>query len=82
MLTPTEERKDHWHLVTPDGEDIVGGLAGVTLLEQLGRTRRLGRALRHLRLHPVVYGLDWASGKLRPHLGRFVDDGPGPERYP
>ena len=79
---PYEERKLHWHLLTPDGTDHVGGEAGVMLLEELRWTRWLGQAARWLRLSPAVGGADWVAARLRPHLGRFVRNAPGPERYP
>lgn len=79
--TPEAERCDHWHFVTPDGEDMVGGLAAIALLEQLGRTWYLARSARFLRLTPLVHAGDWILEKLRPRLGRFVADQPGPIRY-
>lgn len=75
-------RENHWHLVTTDGVDVVGGPAGVMLLEELRPTRYVGRALRLLRLSPVVGAGDWALARMRPHLVRFVNSGHAPKRYP
>ena len=75
-------RENHWHLVTTEGVDIVGGPAGVMLLEQLKPTRYLGRALRLLHLTPVVGLGDAILARMRPHLVRFVNSGHAPKRYP
>ncbi|MEE8421295.1 MAG: DCC1-like thiol-disulfide oxidoreductase family protein [Dehalococcoidia bacterium] len=80
--TPAEERDAHWHYVTLDGEDMVGGPAAIVLFRQLGRTRHLARAAGALRLAPLVTAGDWILQKVRPHLGRFFADQPGPMRYP
>lgn len=77
-----EEAREHWHLVMPDGTDLVKGEAGITLLELLPLTRGLGRALRAMALYPVVDAIDWSLDKARTKLGWTVADLPGPERYP
>lgn len=79
----TEEKaRQHWHLVMPDGSDLVKGEAGITLLELLPLTRWLGHVLRALKLHPIVDAIDWSLGKARTKLGWSAADLPGPERYP
>lgn len=80
--TPAEERDAHWHFVTAGGEDVVGGPAAIRLFGQVGRTRHVARAAGILRLAPLIDVGDWMLQKLRPHLGRFVADQPGPLRYP
>lgn len=77
-----DERGDHWHLVTEDGEDLTGGKGGVALLELLPATRLVGRTLRVTHLHWLAGIGDFALDKLRGRLGRFVPEGPGPERFP
>ena len=80
---PEDHRADHWHLVTPDGRDLVGGVAGIALFEELRPPLRwLGRGLRALRLAWAARIGDEVLARLRPRLGRFVRDEPGPMRYP
>ena len=52
------------------------------LLAEIRLTRPLGRALRAVRLSPVIDTFDRALARYRSRLGRFVPEGPAPRRYP
>jgi hypothetical protein len=52
------------------------------LLDAMTRTRRVGRALRRLRLSRVIDALDHRLARYRKHLGPFVPQGDAPVRYP
>ncbi len=58
----------------------MNGPAGVALIEHL--RPRVGRALRALRLDPLVGAVYWVVKALRGPAGRLVPDGPGPRRWP
>ena len=55
---------------------------GVLLLAEIHLTGPLGRALRAVRLSPVVDAADRVLARYRTRLGRFVPEGPAPRRYP
>ena len=75
-------REDHWHIVMSDGSDLSMGPGGIALLVELRPTRWIGRVLRLARAdRPVGWGVV-ALDRLRPRLGRFVKDAPGPYRFP
>jgi len=77
-----EERAAHWHLIQPDGTDLIGGAAVLALLEALPPTRLIGRAVRSLRMEKLLTAIDGFIGRKRSRLGDFVKDRPGPIRYP
>ncbi len=52
------------------------------LFAEVRLTRPLGRALRAVRLSPIIDVLDRALSRYRKRLGRFVPEGPAPRRYP
>jgi predicted DCC family thiol-disulfide oxidoreductase YuxK len=74
--------EESWQLIEPDGTRLTHGDAFVRLLEVLGRTRWLGRAMRAARLTRLAGVIDRVISKARPFAGRFVPDGPGPRRWP
>ena len=79
----TENEVEHsWRLIEPDGRRLTKGEAGIALLEHLDATRWLGRALRVLKLTPVVGVLDWVVSNMRPYLSRLVKEGPPFRRPP
>ena len=80
---PEDKRGECWWLVLRDGTAVEGDLgAGVMLLVEIRLTRPLGRALRAMRLSPVIDAFDRALARNRARLGRFVPEGPAPRRYP
>ncbi len=74
--------KQHWHLITPDGEDLIEGAAGMVLLELLKPTRWLGKTLRLLRAERLLTRIDRFIARHRRRAKRYVKDGPRPHRYP
>ncbi len=74
--------KQHWHLVTPDGEDLTEGAAGIVLLELLKPTRWLGKTLRTLRAERILTRIDRFIARYRRKAKRMVKDGQRPRRYP
>lgn len=69
----TEDQvRDSWRLYLPDGRRMTKGQAGTTLLELLGPTRLVGRALRRLRLEWLVGLVDKAVSRMRPLLSRIM----------
>ena len=80
---PEEERGQCWWIVLRDGTVVRGDEGGgVLLLEEVHLTGPLGRALRAVRLSPVVDTFDRVLARYRSRLGRIVPDGPAPRRYP
>jgi hypothetical protein len=80
---PEEARGERWWLVLPDGTAFAGDSGGgVVALEELSRTRRLGRLLAAANASPLLDGLDKLASRHRGRLGRVVPDGPAPRRYP
>jgi hypothetical protein len=74
--------KQHWHIVTPDGEDLIEGAAGIVLLELLKPTRWVGKALRALRAERLLTPIDRFIARYRKKAKRWVKDGERPRRYP
>lgn len=74
--------KQHWHLITPEGEDLVEGAAGILLLELLKPTRWLGRLLRLIRAESFVTRVDRFIARHRRRAKKWVKDGDRPHRYP
>ncbi len=78
-----EKRGECWWLVLRDGTTVAGDEGGgVMLLTEVRLTRPLGRALRAVRLSPVIDALYRVLSRYRSRLGRFVPEGPAPRRYP
>jgi predicted DCC family thiol-disulfide oxidoreductase YuxK len=75
---PEEEVYASWHLIEPNGDRLVGGNAGIALLEQVRLTRPLGRLLRWARLSAAVAAVDRFLKEHRGRLNRFVPDVPAP----
>ena len=80
---PEDERGQCWWIVLRDRTVVRGDEGGgVVLLEEVRLTGPLGRALRAVRLSPVVDTFDRVLARYRTRLGRFVPEGPAPRRYP
>ncbi len=79
---PKRDFDRSWQFILPDGRRLMYGRAGVALLELLPATRPLGKIARVLHLYWLVGGINKLFRWLRPHLGRFVKDAPGPHRWP
>jgi hypothetical protein len=54
----------------------------VALFAEVRLTRPLGRLLSALRASGLIDALDRFAARHRGGLGRFVPDGPAPQRYP
>ena len=76
------EFRKHWHLIEPDGRDLIRGDAGVALLEHLAPLRKAGSLLRRFGLTPLVAAIDLVLDAARPYLSRVTPDGPAPRRPP
>ena len=80
---PEDKRGECWWFIGRDGTPVRGDAgAGVMVLAEIRLTRPLGRALRGLRLSPLVDAIDRLAARYRKRLGRFVPDGPALRRYP
>jgi len=80
---PEEKRQECWWLILRDGTPVAGdGGGGVMLFAEIQLTRPLGRALRVLRLSPLIDVLDRFVAQYRSGIGRFVPEGSAPRRYP
>ena len=80
---PEERRSKCWWIVLHDGTLVAGDDGGgVTLLVELQLTRRIGLALRTLRLSPFIDALDKLIARHRGRLSRLVPEGSAPRRYP
>jgi hypothetical protein len=79
---PANEVDESWQLIEPTGTRLMHGPAGIRLLEYLPATRWLGRALRSLRLTPLVTALNRLLSRVRKPLGRFFPDPQLPRRWP
>ena len=80
---PEEERGQCWWILLRDGTLVRGDEGGgVILLAEIRLTGPLGRALRAVRLSPVIDVADRVLARYRSRLGRFVPEGPAPRRYP
>jgi predicted DCC family thiol-disulfide oxidoreductase YuxK len=77
------ERRETWWLATRDGTLLRGDRGGgVALFAELRLTAPLGRALRVLRLSPLVDAIDRVVSRYRARLGRFVPERMPLRRYP
>ena len=80
---PEDRRSKCWWIVLHDGTLVAGDDGGgVSLLVEIQVTRRIGLALRRLRLSPIIDALDNLLARHRGRLSRVVPDGSGPWRYP
>lgn len=79
---PKGDFDNSYQIVLPDGQRLMFGRASVKLLETFPATRSLGRMARLLHLSWIPGGVYRFISWLRPHLGRFVKDAPGPNRWP
>jgi predicted DCC family thiol-disulfide oxidoreductase YuxK len=79
---PEDELYAAWHLIEPNGERLIGGHAGIAMLEHIRLTRPLGRLLRWGRLYVVVEAIDRFLKEHRPRLSRSVPDVAAPHRPP
>jgi hypothetical protein len=77
-----DQRSDHWHLVTPQLDDLTRGKGLIALLGELTRTRRLSRALSWLRADRLLDGFDSVLQRIKGKLGRLVPNVEGPRRCP
>jgi len=73
---------EHWHMVTPDGDDLIEGRAIVYLLKCLRPTRLVGVVVSWLHLEFGLTGCDRVLSRLRVRLSRLTGDCEGPLRYP
>ena len=80
-LSP-DQRSDHWHLVTPQLDDLTRGKGLIALLGELARTRWLSRALSWLRAERLLDGFDSVLQRIKGKLGKLVPNVEGPRRYP
>ncbi|MFN2526186.1 MAG: hypothetical protein ABR505_07975 [Actinomycetota bacterium] len=81
-VIPKTDFDRSWQFILPDGTRLMFGRASVALLEHLPTTRPLGKIIRTLHLYWLVGAINKVFSWLRPHLGRFVADSPGPHRWP
>ena len=80
---PEERRSNCWWIVLHDGTLVAGDDdGGVTLLVEIQVTRRIGLALRRLRLSPIIDALDKLLARHRGSLSQLVPEGSAPRRYP
>jgi predicted DCC family thiol-disulfide oxidoreductase YuxK len=80
---PEEARGECWWLVSRDGTPIAGDAGGgVALFAEVRLTRPVGRILRALHATTLIDALDKVVARHRGPLGRFVPEGPAPQRYP
>jgi len=79
---PPDERSDHWHLVTPQLDDLTRGKGLIALLGELTRTRWLSRVLSWLRAERLLDGFDSVLRRIKGKLGRLVPNVEGLRRYP
>ena len=80
---PEQRRGECWWLVLRDRTLIPGDHGGgVMLLAHMRRTQWAGRALRRLRVSPLIDALDHLLARTRKPLGRFVPQREALVRYP
>lgn len=79
---PEDELYASWHLIEPNGARLVGGDAGIALLEHIRLTRPVGRLFRWARLYALVAAVDCFLKEHRVRLNRFVPEVPAPHRPP
>ncbi len=80
-LSP-DQRSGHWHLVTPQLDDLTRGKGLIALLGELTPTRWLSRVLSWLRAERLLDGFDAALQRIKRKLGMLVPNVEGPRRYP
>lgn len=79
---PQREVAASWQLIEPTGVRMMHGPAAVRLLEHIPATRFLGRAVRALRLTPVLTVVNRLLGRIRRPLRRFFPNPRVPRRWP
>jgi predicted DCC family thiol-disulfide oxidoreductase YuxK len=79
---PEQQVQASWQLIEPTGVRLMHGPAGIRLLEHVPATRWLGRALRALRLTPLVTAVNRVLGRIRKPLARFFPNPQRPRRWP
>jgi len=79
---PADQVQASWQLIEPTGVRSMHGPAAVRLLEHVPATRGLGRALRRLRLAPLLTAGNRLLGRVRKPLARFFPDPRVPRRWP
>lgn len=82
VWVPASERFCSFHVIEPSGMAYSRGAAVIATLGLIRSTERLGRLLRVMRARravDLVYALVAAN---RGRVGRFVQDMPGPVRWP
>ncbi len=77
-----DQRSDHWHLVTPQLDDLTRGKGLIALLGELAPTRWLSRVLSRLRAERLLDGFDAVLQRIKGKLGKLVPNVEGPRRYP
>ncbi len=77
-----DQRSDHWHLVTPQLDDLTRGKGLIALLGELAPTRWLSRVLSWLRAVRLLNGFDGVLKRTRSKMGKLVPNVAGPRRYP
>ncbi len=78
----SDQRSDHWHLITPQLDDLTTGKGLIALLGELAPTRWLSRVLSFLRAGRLLDGLDAVLERVRGKMGKLVPNVEGPRRYP
>ena len=79
---PADQVQASWQLIEPTGVRLMHGPAAVRLLEHIPATRGLGRALRRMRLTPLMTSGNRVLGRMRKPLARFFPDPRVPRRWP
>jgi hypothetical protein len=77
-----DQRSDHWHLVTPQLDDLTKGKGLIALFGELAPTRWLSRVLSWLRAERLLDGFDAVLGLIKSKMGKLVPNVDGPRRYP
>ncbi len=77
-----DQRSDHWHLVTPQLDDLTRGKGLLALLGELAPTRWLSHVLSWLRAERLLDGFDAVMQRIKRKLGKLAPNIEGPRRYP
>ena len=77
-----DQRSDHWHLVTPQLDDLTRGKGLIALLGELAPTRWLSYVLSWLRAERLLDAFDAVMQRIKRKLGKLVPNLEGPRRYP
>ncbi len=77
-----DQRSDHWHLVTPQLDDLTRGKGLIALLGELAPTRWLSHVLSWLRAERLLDAFDAVMQRIKSTLGKLVPNVEGPRRYP